>query len=89
METWRVVATGAFIVGGLVLVLVGMAQVRDRVRRRSERDAKHAQVLRAALVGLVAVAAVALLIALWLPSTVAWALVAATALAIVFLTTAD
>ncbi|MFF5099465.1 MULTISPECIES: hypothetical protein [Actinosynnema] len=89
METWRVVATGAFIVGGLVLVLVGMAQVRDRVRRRSEQDAKHAQVLRAALIGLVAVAAVALLIALWLPSTVAWALVAANALAIVFLTTAD
>lgn len=83
METWRIIATSLFAVGGLVMVLVGMAQVRDR---------KHSQridVLRAGLIGLVIVAVITASIAWWLPSVVAWALVAATAMAVLFLTMVD
>ncbi|CCH27611.1 hypothetical protein ABZ816_07930 [Actinosynnema sp. NPDC047251] len=83
METWRIVAAGSFIVGGLIMVLVGMAQARDR---------KHAQasdVWRAALIGLAAVAVIALLIAYLLPSVAAWGIVAATAIAVVFVTMMD
>ncbi|GGP36370.1 hypothetical protein [Saccharothrix coeruleofusca] len=89
METWRVVATCAFVAGGLVLVLVGMAQVRDRTRTRGQRRTKRAEVLRAGLLGLVLVAVVALLIAYLLPSVVAWGVVAATVMLVVFITTVD
>ncbi|MEU7475104.1 hypothetical protein AB0A63_03915 [Lentzea sp. NPDC042327] len=83
METWRVIATGAFAVGGLVLVLVAMAQVRDR------KHSQRVQVRQAGLIGLVVVALVTLGIAFFLPSVVAWALVAATAMAVLFLTLVD
>ncbi|MFD5830941.1 hypothetical protein [Lentzea sp. NPDC060358] len=83
METWRIVATSLFAIGGLVMVLVAMAQVRDRKHSRRE------QVVQAGLIGLVVVVVVTIGIALWLPSVVAWALVAATAFAVLFLTMVD
>ncbi|SEQ32943.1 hypothetical protein SAMN05216188_102784 [Lentzea xinjiangensis] len=83
METWRIIATSLFALGGLVLVLVAMAQVRDR--KRSQR----VEVVRAGLIGLVAVVVVTACIALWLPSVVAWGLVAATAMAVLFITMVD
>ncbi|MFD7652678.1 hypothetical protein ACFV4N_01705 [Actinosynnema sp. NPDC059797] len=83
METWRIVATSAFLVGGLVMVLVGMAQARDR------KGARRGDVRRAALIGLAVVAVVAVLIAYVLPSVVAWGVVGATAIAVVFITMWD
>lgn len=83
METWRIIATSLFGAGGLVMVLVAMAQVRDR--KHSHRE----DVLRAGLIGLVVVAVITVSIALWLPSVVAWALVAATGMAVLFLTMVD
>lgn len=83
METWRIVATSAFLLGGLVMILVGMAQARDR------KGARKADVRRALLVGVVIVAVVAVLIAYALPSVVAWGVVAATAIAVVFVTMMD
>ena len=83
METWRIIATGLFGVGGLVMVLVAMAQVRDR------KHSHRSDVVKAGLIGLVVVAVVTVSIALWLPSVVAWALVAATAMAVFFLTMMD
>jgi hypothetical protein len=83
VDTWRIIASGLFGLGGLVLVLVAMAQVRDRKR------SSHFEVVRAGLIGLAVVAVIALLIVYWLPSVVAWALVAATAMAVFFLTMMD
>jgi hypothetical protein len=83
METWRAVATGLFVLGGLVMVLVAMAQVRDR------KGASHAEVLRAGVIGLAVVAVLATAIAFWLPSVVTWAVVAATAMAVFFITMMD
>ncbi|ONI81903.1 hypothetical protein ALI22I_37580 [Saccharothrix sp. ALI-22-I] len=83
METWRIVATSSFLLGGLVMILVGMAQARDR------KGARHADVMRAFLIGAVMVAVVAVLIAYVLPSVVAWGIVAATAIAVVFVTMMD
>ncbi|KOV80549.1 hypothetical protein [Nocardia sp. NRRL S-836] len=83
METWRIVATGAFVVSGLVMVLVAMAQVRDR------KHSRRTQVWQAGLIGLAVVAVLTAAIAFWLPSAVAWALVAATAAAVLFLTLVD
>ncbi|WP_433267435.1 hypothetical protein ACQPZF_01470 [Actinosynnema sp. CS-041913] len=83
METWRIVAAGSFILGGLIMVLVGMAQARDR------KHARQADVWRAALVGLAVVGVVAVLIAYLLPPVAAWGIVAATAIAVVFVTMMD
>jgi hypothetical protein len=83
METWRIVATGLFGAGGLVMTLVAMAQVRDR------RRSTHAEVVRAGLIALAIVAVLALLVATVLPSVAAWGLVAATAFAVFFLTMMD
>jgi uncharacterized membrane protein len=83
METWRIIATCLFGAGGLVMVLVAMAQVRDR------KHSQRVEVIQAGLIGLVVVVVVTASIALWLPSVVAWALVAATAMAVLFLTMAD
>ncbi|MFE2750438.1 hypothetical protein ACFXGA_00375 [Actinosynnema sp. NPDC059335] len=83
METWRIVATSAFLLGGLVMILVGMAQARDR------KGARKDDVRRALLVGAVIVAVVAVLIAYVLPSVVAWGVVGATAIAVVFVTMMD
>ncbi|WP_367133382.1 hypothetical protein [Saccharothrix sp. HUAS TT1] len=83
METWRIVATSAFLVGGLVMILVGMALARDR------KGSRRSDVMRALLVGVVVVAVVAVLIAYVLPSVIVWGIVAATALAVVFVTMFD
>ncbi|WP_394614419.1 hypothetical protein JNUCC0626_31620 [Lentzea sp. JNUCC 0626] len=83
METWRIIATGLFAVGGLVMVLVAMAQVRDR------KHSQRTQVVQAGLIGLVVVVVITASIALFLPSVVAWGLVAATVMAVLFLTMAD
>jgi hypothetical protein len=83
VETWRIVATSAFLLGGLVMILVGMAQARDR------KGAKRPDVMRALLIGAVVVAVVAVLIAYVLPSVLAWGVVAATAIAVVFVTMWD
>ena len=83
METWRIIATSLFAAGGLVMVLVAMAQVRDR------KHSQRTEVVQAGLIGLVVVGVITLSIALWLPSVVAWALVAATAIAVLFLTMVD
>lgn len=83
METWRIVAAGSFVVGGLIMVLIGMAQARDR------KHARSADVTRAGLVGLAVVAVIAVLIAYVLPSVAAWGIVAATAIAVVFVTMMD
>ncbi|MFD4644499.1 hypothetical protein ACFWN2_44835 [Lentzea sp. NPDC058436] len=83
METWRIIATSLFAAGGLVMVLVAMAQVRDR------KHSQRVQVVQAGIIGLVVVVIVTASIALWLPSVVAWALVAATAMAVLFLTMVD
>ncbi len=83
METWRIIATGAFVVGGLVMVLVAMAQVRDR------KHSQRVQVWQAGLIGVAVVAVLTVSIAFWLPSVVAWALVAATAAAVLFITLVD
>ena len=83
MEPWRIIATSLFGVGGLVMVLVAMAQVRDR------KHSQRSDVVKTGLIGLVIVAVITLGIALWLPSVVAWALVAATAMAVFVLTMMD
>jgi hypothetical protein len=83
MDTWRVVATSSFGVGGLVMVLVAMAQARDR------RGSSHREVIRAGLIALAVVALIALQIATWLPSVVSWGVVAATAIAVFFVTLVD
>jgi uncharacterized membrane protein len=83
VETWRIVATSLFAAGGLVMVLVAMAQVRDR------KHSQRAAVVQAGLIGLAVVVVITASIALWLPSVVAWALVAATAMAVLFLTMVD
>jgi hypothetical protein len=83
VETWRIVATSAFLLGGLVMILVGMAHARDR------KGARRSDVMRALLIGAVTVALIAVLIAYVLPSVVAWGVVAATAIAVVFVTMMD
>jgi hypothetical protein len=83
METWRIVATSLFGLGGLVMVLVAMAQVRDR------KHSTHGEVVRAGLIGLAVLIIIAANIATWLPSVVSWGLVAATAFAVFFLTMMD
>jgi peptidoglycan/LPS O-acetylase OafA/YrhL len=83
METWRIIATGAFVVGGLLMVLVAMAQVRDR------KHSQRVQVWQAGLIGVAVVAVLTVGIAFWLPSVVAWALVAATVAAVLFVTLVD
>jgi hypothetical protein len=83
MDTWRVVATSSFGVGGLVMALVAMAQVRDR------RGSSRREVIHAGLIALAVVALIALQIATWLPSVVSWGVVAATAIAVFFVTLVD
>jgi len=64
--------------GGLMLVLVAMAQARDSAvrTRRSGRESKVARVARAAVIGLVAVALTLVLVLTVLPQLVVWALAA-------------
>ncbi|MBP2475290.1 small neutral amino acid transporter SnatA (MarC family) [Crossiella equi] len=79
METWRITATVLFVVGGLILTLVAMAQVRDR------KHTSQAAVVQAGLISVAVVAVLAILVATLLSSTWAWALVAAEAIAVLFL----
>lgn len=83
METWRIIATGLFLVGGLVMVLVAMAQVRDRQYRTK------GQVAQTGWISLGIVAVLTVSIAFWLPQVVAWALVATTAVLVLFVTMVD
>jgi len=64
--------------GGLMLVLVAIAQARDSAvrTRRTGRESKVARVARAAVIGLVAVALAVLLVLTVLPQLVIWALAA-------------
>ncbi|WP_344871760.1 hypothetical protein [Allokutzneria multivorans] len=80
METWRMIATGVFALGGLVLVLVAMAQVRDR------KHSTRAQVTQTGLIALAVLSVVTALIATVLPETIAWALVAFVVLIVLTLT---
>jgi asparagine N-glycosylation enzyme membrane subunit Stt3 len=90
VETWRIVATSSFVLGGLMLTLVGMAQVRDSIAgREQQQQGRHDQVIKAGLAGIVMVAIIALLIAFWLPSFITWGIVAATAIAIAFVMLMD
>ena len=64
--------------GGLMLVLVAMAQARDSAvrTRRSGRESKVTRVARAAVIGFVAVALTLVLVLTVLPQLVVWALAA-------------
>jgi hypothetical protein len=80
MEVWRVLGAAAVGGGGLLLVLVAMAQTRDSTvrARRTGRESTAARVARTAGIGLVAVALAVVLVLTVLPPLVVWA-VAATA----------
>jgi hypothetical protein len=66
VTVWRAIPAALFAVEGVVLVLVAMAQARDR------RGATHLRVIVTGLVVLVAAAAVTLAIAALLPPLVGW-----------------
>ncbi|AUS78612.1 hypothetical protein C1701_09775 [Actinoalloteichus sp. AHMU CJ021] len=83
MEIWRMAATALLVLFGGILVLVVMAQARDR-KGRSRGDV----VRNGAIASAVLVVAI-LCVALWLPSTVAWGLVAAAGIAVAVLTMVD
>ncbi|WP_075738116.1 MULTISPECIES: hypothetical protein [Actinoalloteichus] len=83
METWRIIATGLMVVGGLILVLVAMAQARDR------RGSTRIDVLRAGGISLALLAVCVALVATVLSPTFAWGLVAATAIAVTVITLAE
>ncbi|WP_016696653.1 hypothetical protein [Actinoalloteichus spitiensis] len=83
MEIWRMAATALLVLFGGILVLVVMAQARDRKGRSRGDVARNGAIASAVLV--VAVLGVAL----WLPSTVAWGLVAAAGIAVAVLTMVD
>ncbi len=76
-------ATALLVLFGGILVLVVMAQARDRKGRSRGDVARNGAIASAVLV--VAVLGVAL----WLPSTVAWGLVAAAGIAVAVLTMVD
>ncbi|MCP2332740.1 hypothetical protein G443_003010 [Actinoalloteichus cyanogriseus DSM 43889] len=76
-------ATALLVLFGGILVLVVMAQARDR-KGRSRGDV----VRNGAIASAVLVVAI-LCVALWLPSTVAWGLVAAAGIAVAVLTMVD
>ena len=69
MEVWRAIPAALFGAGGLVVVLVAMAQSRDR------RGATHLTVATTGLVVLIVVAGLTLAIAGLLPVLVGWGLV--------------
>ena len=80
MEVWRAIGAVVVGIGGLLLVLVAMAQVRDNAvsRRRTGLESTAARVARTAAIGLLAVALIVVLVLTVLPPLVVWA-VAATA----------
>jgi hypothetical protein len=79
MQTWRILGTIALGTGGLLMVLVAMAQARDSaVRRRREDDGTGGRVARAGLIGLALVAIAVVLRLTVLPQFVVWGVTAAT-----------
>ncbi|MQA09193.1 MAG: hypothetical protein GEU98_11725 [Pseudonocardiaceae bacterium] len=70
METWRIFATALLGTGGIVLVLVTMAQVRER------RNSSTAQVAISGAVAFTLLVVIGLLVATVLPAAVAWTTVA-------------
>lgn len=78
METWRIFGTVAVGTGGLLMVLVAMAQARDTtVRGRMTRyEGTHLRVTRAALIGLAVLAVLVVLTLTVLPQAVVWAITA-------------
>lgn len=79
MELWRVIGAVAVGTGGLLMVLVAMAQARDSAvrARRTRHEGRAARVTRAAIFGLVAVGVAVLLVITVLPEVAVWALAAA------------
>ncbi|WP_424183908.1 hypothetical protein ACOBQX_18310 [Actinokineospora sp. G85] len=69
MEPWRLFATALLVAGGLVLVLVVMAKVRDRTGRAGTTAATGA-------VAFTVLALLCLLAMTVLPEPVAWSVVA-------------
>ena len=69
LDVWRVIPAALFAAGGLVAVLVAMAQARDR------RHATHLTVATTGLVVLIVVAGLTLAIGGLLPALVGWGLV--------------
>ena len=79
MEIWRIIATSLLGIGGLIMTLVFMAQVRDR------RGSTTQKVVRAGLISLAVFAVLCLLVATVLPDTIAWGIVVAVGMIIVIL----
>jgi hypothetical protein len=79
MELWRVLGAVAVGSGGLLLVLVGMAQARDSAvhTRRAAYEGKGVRVARAAAIGLVIVTLTVLLVLTVLPQVVVWGIAVA------------
>jgi hypothetical protein len=87
METWRVLGAMAIGVGGLLMVLVAMAQARDSAvrprgrpsyRPRGRDDGVGARVARAAGIGMLLLVIMVVLTLTVLPQVVVWGVAAAT-----------
>ncbi|HEY3262931.1 MAG TPA: hypothetical protein VGJ95_22115 [Pseudonocardiaceae bacterium] len=79
MELWRVLGATALGIGGLLLVLVAMAQARDSALPSGRRD-RHdtsVRVARTAMIGVSVVTMTVLLVLTVLPQFAVWALTAA------------
>jgi hypothetical protein len=79
MEAWRVIAGVLLGAGGLVLVLLTMAQVRDR------KGSTHGSVALSGAIAFVVLAIVCLLSLTVLPATLVWGLVVAVAVIVTVL----
>lgn len=79
METWRIIGGAAAGCGGLLLVLVAMAQARDSVvhGRATRLDTPNQRVARSAAFGLTVVTVMVLLCLTVLPMLVVWSVAAA------------
>ncbi|ONI78934.1 hypothetical protein ALI144C_29730 [Actinosynnema sp. ALI-1.44] len=71
METWRVIAGVLIAFGGLILVLLAMAQTRDR------RGATNSTVALAGVIAFTVVTLLCVLSLTVLPGAVVWGIVAA------------
>ncbi|HET8643745.1 MAG TPA: hypothetical protein VFM37_17550 [Pseudonocardiaceae bacterium] len=77
MELWRVVGAGVIGVGGLVLMMVAVAQARDAAALRTRRGGRGPVgpvVLRTSLLGLAVVAVTIVGVLTVLPQLVVWTL---------------
>jgi len=79
MDTWRIFGAAVVGIGGLLMVMVAMAQARDSgVRgRMTAREGRHTRVAQAAGIGLALLAVLLLLTLTVLPQYVVWAVAAA------------